>query len=443
MGPPYSYGDDLRGNADCERLRPTLPLYVPQNPSFHVVGVSHHTASVGEREQLAFSRVEILALLESRQRAGRSGLLLSTCNRCELYWSGSDDGEGWFRDLARSRGVVPTGTLTRHDGMAAVRHLFTVAAGLDSQILGETEILGQVRRAYDAGRGAGTTTREMDLIFSAALAAGRRVRRETLLGRHPASVSSAAVDLIAEQWGAIGDHGVVVLGAGEAAEGVLRALHERGASSVILLNRHPDKARVIASAWGAEVGFWGELNDRLAAVDLLLVATASARPVVTAGQLAGVATARERDLFVMDLAVPRNVEPAARAITGIRLFDLDDLQRLCCPAVGNASPALDEAERVIEDEIARLTLALRGRVVAPRLAELHRLGVEMAERESAWALAQLETLSDTQREIVRQMADRLVRRVLYPVSRNLRAEEEPRVANRESGVEGKGHSPGR
>jgi glutamyl-tRNA reductase len=306
--------------------------------------------------------------------------------------------------------------------MAAVRHLFTVTAGLDSQILGEAEILGQVRRAYDAGRTAGTTTRDMDLIFSAALSAGRRVRRETLLGRHPASVSSAAVDLIAERWGSIGERGVIVLGAGEAAEGVLRALHERGASDITLLNRRPEKARVLASAWGADVGFWGELDHRLESADLLLVATASARPVVTAAQLMYAAARREREFFVVDLAVPRNVEPAARSIDGVQLFDLDDLQRLCCPAAGTASAALGEAERVLEDELVRLNLALRGRVVAPKLAELHRLGTEMAEQESAWALAQLETLSETQREIVRQMADRLVRRVLYPVSRNLRSE---------------------
>jgi glutamyl-tRNA reductase len=388
---------------------------------------------VEERERFVFSRSETVALLKSRHQSRRSGLLLSTCNRCELYWSGHDEGEDWLRDLARSRGAALPARLTRHDGMAAARHLFTVAAGLDSQILGETEVLGQVRRAYDAGRAVGTTTRDMDLIFSAALSAGRRVRRETLLGRHPASVSSAAVDLVAEQCGSIGDRGVVVLGAGEAAEGLLRALQERGASRVALLNRHPDKARALAGAWGAEVGFWGELDSRLAGADLLLVATASARPVVTAAQLSEVAVRRERDLFVMDLAVPRNVEPAARTIHRVRLYDLDDLQRLCCPAAGAATEALAEAERVIEDELLRLSLTLRGRVVAPQLAELHRLGIELAEQESAWALEQLETLSESQREIVRQMADRLVRRVLYPVSRTLRGDESG-VGSRESGA---------
>jgi len=396
---------------------------VGSDPSFHVVGVSHHMAGVEERERFAFTRAETAALLGDQQRAGRSSLLLSTCNRCELYWSGDHDLEPWFRQVAHSRGAAPEPALLRYDGLAAVRHLFTVTAGLDSQILGETEILGQVRRAYDVARAAGTTTRDMDLIFSAALSAGRRVRCETLLGRHPASVSSAAVDLIVERWGAIGTRPVVVLGAGEAAEGVLRALHERGASSVTLLNRRPARARVLAKAWGATAGAWEELGQRLEDADLLLVATSGARSVVSAAQLERVAATRDNgELFVMDLAVPRNVEPAARSIPGVQLFDLDDLQRLCCPAAGTASAALDEAERVIDDELVRLGLSLRGRRVAPKLAELHRLGIEMAEQESSWALARLGELSETERDVVRQMADRLVRRVLYPVSRGLRAE---------------------
>lgn len=380
-------------------------------------------ATVEEREQFALSQAEALSLLQAQHEAGRSSLLLSTCNRCELYWDGDDEMEAWFRSFAQVRGAVSEHQLLRHDGLEAVRHLFTVTAGLDSQILGETEILGQVRRAYDTARAAGSTTRDMDIILSAALAAGRRIRAETLLGRHPASVSSAAVDLIAEQWGRIGERRVVVLGAGEAAEGVLRALHEHGASQVVLLNRRAVRAQVLAQAWGATAGAWEELDHRLTSADLLLVATAGARAVVSAAQLAeAVGPHPGRQLFVMDLSVPRNVEPAARNIPGVHLFNLDDLQRLCCPAAGNPSAALAAAERMIDDELVRLGLSLRGKVVAPKLAELHRRGVEMAEQESAWALARLGSLSETDREIVRQMADRLVRRVLYPVSRNLRSE---------------------
>jgi glutamyl-tRNA reductase len=309
--------------------------------------------------------------------------------------------------------------------MAAVRHLFRVSAGLDSQILGELEVLGQVRRAYDAARAAGTTTREMDSIFSAALSTGRRVRRETVLGRHPASVSSAAVDLVLQEWNRASGPEAILLGAGEAAEGVLRAFNQRRRGRITLLSRHPEKAAVLATAWGAEVGRMTELNGRIAHADVLVVATASTRPVVSAAELARAAAARSgRELIVVDLAVPRNVEPSSRAVSGIRLLDLDDLQRLCCPAAGEPSAALADAEAVIEDELIRLGLSLRGRVVAPRLAELHRLSRQMAEQESEWALAQLETLTPSEREIVRKMADRLVRRVLYPVSLTLRGSAE-------------------
>jgi glutamyl-tRNA reductase len=260
----------------------------------------------------------------------------------------------------------------------------------------------------------------MDLIFSAALAAGRRLRRETILGRHPSSVSSAAVELAFQVLDR--DSQVVVLGAGEAAEGVLRSLHQLGVSRVTLMNRHSEKAGVLASAWGARTGAWNQLDETLAAADLLFVATGSRTPVITADQLSRVVAARiTSNLVVLDLSIPRNVEPAARGIDGIQLLDLDDLQRRCCPATGTASD-LVEAEAIIEDELVRLGSSLRGRVAAPRLAELHRLSQLMAEQESTWALSQLESLSESEREVVRQMAERLVRRVLYPVSRSIREE---------------------
>jgi glutamyl-tRNA reductase len=397
---------------------------VPHHLPFHVVGVSHHTAAVGVRERFALTPDELAGVLAQAREAGRSALLLVTCNRCELYWSGEHDYESWFRELAQGRGVTLNGALVRLDGADAVAHLFTVAAGLDSQILGETEILGQVRRAYDAARAAGTTTRDMDVIFSAALATGRRVRHETMLGRHPASVSSAAVSLAAESLpGGFARRLAVVLGAGEAAEGVLRSLHLSGAANVALVNRSPQRATTLAAAWGAVPHGWDRLPELAAAADFLFVATAAARPVVSAAELASAMAAREgRPLTAIDLSVPRNVEPEARALPGLTLLDLDDLQRLCCPAAGTASAALREAETRVSQEIARLELTLRGRAAAPRLAELHRHGAQVAEQEAAWALAQLGDLSAGEQRVVREMAERLVRRVLYPVSRSLREE---------------------
>jgi glutamyl-tRNA reductase len=402
---------------------------VRTDPQFHVVGLSHHTATVGTREALALSPAELEVLLAGEQAAGRTALLLFTCNRFELYWSGSHDHEPWLRELAASRGVPLADELVRFDGAAAVRHLFEVTAGLDSQVLGETEILGQVRRAYDASRAAGATNWEMDAAFSAALACGRRVRRETMLGRHPASVSSAAVEVAAGEFAAgIGPRAVTVLGAGEAAEGLLRALHLHGASRVALVNRSADRGRVLAEAWGATAHGWNSLPELLRASDVLFVATAASRPVLSAAQLAGAADRRISDgqtskrLVVLDLSVPRNVEPEARALAHIRLFDLDDLQRLCCPAAGAPAEALRDAERLLEEEIARLERQLRGRAAAPRLAELHRHSSLIAAQETARALAQLGDLNEAERRVVKEMADRLVRRVLYPMSRSLREE---------------------
>jgi glutamyl-tRNA reductase len=149
--------------------------------------------------------------------------------------------------------------------------------------------------------------------------------------------------------------------------------------------------------------------------------------------------AREgRELLVMDLAVPRNVEPAARQIAGITLFDLDDLQRLKCPASDTPSIALADAERILAEELARLEAGLRGRAAAPRLTELHRLGAQMAEQEAAWALAQLSAVSERDREIVKEMAERLVRRVLYPVSRSLRLPEQQQQPDRLAAPESSG-----
>jgi glutamyl-tRNA reductase len=265
----------------------------------------------------------------------------------------------------------------------------------------------------------------MEMIFGAATGAGRRVRRETTLGRHPSSVSSAAVGLGVS----LASHGaprVLVLGAGEVAEGVLRALYERGMHDVTLVNRNPDRAAALAGSWGIQARRWDELPGLLAAADLFLVTTGASRPCIEARFLAGLARERGgRELVVMDLAVPRNVEPEARAIEGIRLLDLDDLQRLCCPAgegiVSSTGMAL--AEQIILEEMARLDLAMRSRAVAPRLTELHRVGAEVAQREVAWALRRLDGLSEREQQVVRDMAERLVRRVLYPVSRSIRLDE--------------------
>jgi glutamyl-tRNA reductase len=384
---------------------------------FHVVGLSHHRAGIHLREQLAFSQAEVEAWLQGQAAAGSTALLLSTCNRCEIYWTGGPDLEPWFRDFALTRGVAVGDSLLRLDGEAAVRHLFTVTAGLDSQVLGEAEVLGQVRRAYDAARAAGTSNRLIDTVLSGALVAGRRVRRETAVGRHPQSVGSAAVD-VAATLVPLSRSRVLMLGAGEVAEGVLRTLRGRTAGTAVV-NRRLERATPLASAFDAVTGEWEALDAMLATADVIFVGTSAGSAVLGAAQLAE-AVGGGRQVVVFDLAVPRNVDPAARDIPGVRLLDLDDLQRLRCPVDGFASPTIEHARRILEQEIERLDAALRARAAAPRLAELHRLAARLAEEEADVALAQLGPLSERERQVVREMAERLVRRVLYPVSRSVR-----------------------
>ncbi len=405
--------------SDCPPAVDAIPYDMLPDVSFHVVGVSHHTAGIELRERFAFTAAEVAAWLQGQAAAGSTALLLSTCNRCEIYWTGDLDLEAWFRDFSSSRGACLGEALLRLDGEEAIRHLFDVTAGLDSQILGETEVLGQVRRAYDAARAAGTTNRLIDSILSASLVAGRRVRRETMLGRHPASVSSAAVDVAASASGSLATARALVLGAGEVAEGVLRALHQRTAATA-LVNRRPERAAALASAWDAVSGAWDELDALLAAADLVFVATSADHAVITATRLAEAVGPRGRELAVFDLSVPRNVEPSARSVPGIRLFDLDDLQRLRCPVEGFASPAIDHARQVLDQELERLDTVLRARSAAPRLAELHRMAARVADEEADVALAQLGDLNEREQQVVREMAERLVRRVLYPVSRTVR-----------------------
>ncbi len=396
---------------------------MPTTLPFHLVGVSHHTADVSLRGKLSLSPDETLDWLEQERKAGRALIVVSTCNRFELYWWGDDDQDRRLRAMAAQRGVDLDPSIIYHrDGAPAVRHLFAVAAGLDSQVFGESEILGQVRCAHELAYQAGATRWELDAVFCAALGAGRRVRRETTLGRHPASVSSAALAHAKLCWGgSLEGRSVLVLGAGEVAEGVLRALEHEPVGPVTVVNRTAERAHVLATAWDAEAGKWGALPVALQHADVVCAATAAPQPIVSSAMLeAAMATRAGRPVVVLDLAVPRNVEFAARDVPGVRLFDLDDLRLQHCPVTSGIAPAIDHADRILREEYVRFRAALRSRAAAPHLAELHRLGAQLAQEEANRALAELETLSDEEREIVRRMASRLTRRLLYPASKAIR-----------------------
>jgi glutamyl-tRNA reductase len=223
--------------------------------------------------------------------------------------------------------------------------------------------------------------------------------------------------------GGLAGRRAVVLGAGAVAEAVLRALAPERLAGVAVINRHIVRAQALAAAWAAVPAAWSDVEALLAAADIVFVTTGSTRPVLSAGMLAeAVAAAPARRMTVLDLSVPRNVDPSARSVPGLRLYDLDDLQQLRCPANGFSAPAITEAEQLLRVEIEELLRSLAVReVAAPRLAELHRMATRLADEETERVLRELGRLSERDRRVVREMAERLVRRVLYPVSRDIRA----------------------
>jgi glutamyl-tRNA reductase len=389
----------------------------------HLAGISHHTADVSVREQFVLPPEAIAAWLDRERDSGRSLVVVATCNRLELYWWGDHDQEGGVRAIARERNVpLDPHAIYRRDGLPALSHLFRVAAGLDSQVLGEHEILGQLRRAHEEARARGTTTWELEAAFTAALSAGRRARRETGLGRHPASVASAGVAHAKRcTGGSLADRHILILGAGETAEGVLRVLQAESCGPVLILGRTAERAESLVGGTGVSSAAWETLSEALADADVVFAATAAPQPVVSGRALVEALSARpRRPMVVLDLAVPRNVAPAARDVPGVRLFDLDDLRLQHCPATVGSSAALEQAEALVQGELGQFRKTLRSRAVAPYLAELHRLGERLAGEEADRILAELGPLSEEQQDLVRQMAERLVRRLLYPASRKMR-----------------------
>ncbi len=319
-----------------------------------MIGLSHRHADLGLRERFSRSRAEIAALLTGEAGPARTGVLLSTCNRFEVYWWGRVDWPEWFLASAdRSGAPVIRPAVCELSGTAAVRHLIRVTAGLDSQVVGEKEILGQVRRAWSLARECDATGRELDLVFAGAIAAARKVRREAALGRPLASVGSVAVEFAqAACGGTMAGRRVLVIGAGQAARAVLAALEGREAQ-VCVVTRRLERAAPLVGAYGVPVDSWEALDSRLAWAQVVFAATSAPTVVLSEEQLA-----RAGALTVVDLGVPRNVAPGARTLPGVRVYNLDDLDG-GSPEQTSVRAALAAAEQSIEALGARMLGKLR------------------------------------------------------------------------------------
>ena len=388
------------------------------------LGLSHRTAPVELRERLSN-----LGPGAGHCPAVEEHAVLSTCYRVELYaylTGGVDEAREELIDvLARGHDVereLLVEHLYVHAGEDVARHLCRVAAGLDSLVLGEAEILGQVGGAFDEGRAAGTTGPVLELLFRTAVTAGRRARRETEIGANPATASSMAIAL-AE--GVLGDlHGrrLLVVGAGRIALQTLKAATRRGLTQAAVANRTKERAVEAASPFGAAAFGLGELPHALGWADVVVSATSSETPVITAETVAEAVAGREdRPLVLVDLAVPADVERAAGAIAGVRLFDVDDLRAGLDGAIASRLREVPGVEAVVEEEVEAFGRRHRELEVEPLVAALRRRAEAIRESELERTLRELGDVDPETAARIEHLSRALVKKLLHEPTVRLRA----------------------
>jgi glutamyl-tRNA reductase len=389
-----------------------------------LVGVSHATAGIEVRERLAHAPHEIPATLAAvRDETGaREGVLLSTCNRTEIYLvEGERDAtDGAWTALSRrlGRDASPYGYVRRE--REVVRHLFRVAAGLDSMILGESQIQGQVRDAWQIGRMHSSAA--LNRLFQTALLVAGRVRSETTIGRGAASVSSAAVQLAKKIFGSLQGRRAMVLGAGETAELALECLVAHGVRTAIVANRTFERASEMAARHGASALHYDECWARLADVDVMLCSTAAPHAIVTPADVAPSLVARgDRPLCILDVALPRDVEPAVGRLENVYLYDLDDLRQLVSTTVDHRRAEVPAAERLVDEEVESYWSWLAGLATIPVLTEFRARMDDVRDREVKRLLHRLEHLPDGDRESIEHFSRALMNKFMHEPSVRLRA----------------------
>jgi glutamyl-tRNA reductase len=390
-----------------------------------VVGVSHATAPIAVRERLVYAADEVpRALQVLRELPGvREAVLLSTCNRTELYVA-ADEGaavqEGVLALLGARLGEPAAAHAFVHHDKHAVAHLFRVTSGMDSMILGEAQIHGQVRRAWELGRASSGAV--LNRLFQTALLVGSRVRTETALGRGAASVSSAAVKLAKQIFGSLAGRRAMVLGAGEMAELALECLMAEGVRAAVVANRSHERAAELAARHGALAVHYDECWNGLADIDVLLCSTSAPHAVVTAARLRDALRARgDRPLCVLDIALPRDVEPAAGALDHVYLYDLDDLRAVAAASLERRREELPSAEHVVTEETQRFWEWVAGLSAVPVLTEMRSQMDGLRERELAQMLRRLPELSDADRATIEHFSRTLMNKFLHHPTVRLRA----------------------
>jgi glutamyl-tRNA reductase len=387
-----------------------------------VIGLNHRTMPLDLFERMTIDGARLpkaLHDLNSREHIGEV-VVLSTCNRTEVY-AIAERFHGAYADVRNflsELAFVPADEfadhLYVHYDAEAIRHLFSVAAGLDSSVIGEAEILGQVRGAWERAGQEGTAGPVLNLLFRHALETGKRARTETDIARGTASVSHAAVEMAAERLGDLEGKRVLIMGAGEMAEGMATALQGAGVADVFVANRTWRKARALADRIDGQAVRLSDLPLALLEVDLLLTSTGATVPVVERDDFAPVMVERAgRDLLIVDIAVPRDVDPTVNDLDGVTLLNIDDLRRFAQIGIERRSHELAAVESIIDEELQRFRSANSARSAAPVIASLRGWADDVRTAELARFEAKLDGLDDRQREAVEALTKGLVAKLLH------------------------------
>ena len=387
-----------------------------------VLGISHKTAPLELRERLALPCADAVALAGELLdcETVTEAVVLSTCNRTEVYLLATEPAAARQAAAARlaERGGVSVAALVEAssaaDGDAAIAHLFRVAASLDSLVVGEAQVLAQLKGAYEAARAAGCTGAVFNRLFRQALEVGKRVRSETAIGEHPVSVSSVAVDLARAELGGLDDRVVLVLGAGETGELTVKHLKAGGAGAVVVANRTLAAARAVADRCDGRAACLAALDAELAGADIVISSTAAPGFLVDRDRLAAVMAARHRrPLFLIDIAVPRNLDPAIADLEDCCLYDIDDLRGVVAANRGEREREVAQAERIVGEEVARMSDWLAGLAVVPTVAALRGSIEQIRQAEIARLDCRLARLPEAHRAEVEQLTQAIVNKILH------------------------------
>jgi glutamyl-tRNA reductase len=404
-----------------------------------MLGISHKTAPVQLRERLALTQSDVTAFLQDvvKHPEVHEAVVISTCNRTELTLVVGDAvtaESGVLGMLAKRAHVRPTELAERiysPRNCDAARQIFRVCAGLESMIVGEAEIQGQVKRAYEVALAAGTTGPLTNRLFTAALQTGKRVRSETSIGLGRASISSTAVELARDVLGDNPDPKVVIIGAGETSELTARALAAHGVTTIFVANRHANRARSLADRFGGEVVALDDLPGQLATADVVVASTASPYPIVGVEELEVVMRARNgRPLLLVDIAVPRDIDPACADLPGVSLYDMDDLQARVAHTVSVREAEALRAETIVEQEISRFAEWLGTLAVQPTIRALREYGDAIVEQVLAENAKRWERASERDIARAEAIARSVMNRLLHEPTLRLRTLAEERSHGR-------------